>query len=153
MPSWGLAGTWETPDPSAPQLSGATGCLSCPPFPAPFLSPSPLPLTGTQPSHVLWHILPFSGRCVSVPSPPLLPTLPFLFCARELGHWPDIWGLSAVAARWGAQTGDAWGRFTRRGCGLSSRLDTRCDQHDTDTCLLRDRTHFPTQSKGQTSAC
>lgn len=85
-------------------------------------------------------------------SPPsrLLPPLPFL-CQRT---WSPARHLGSICCGWqvGAQKGGARGRFTRRGCTLSSRLDTRCDQHDTDTCL-RDQTHSLTQSKGQTSAC
>ena len=97
-PLWGLAWNVRTPDPVAPQLSG--GAVP------PSLSPPVLSLTDTQPSLVLWYIMHFSERCNSLPSPPncsalpLLPPLPF-FCAGELGHEPDIWGLSAVAGGWG----------------------------------------------------
>ena len=64
-PSWGLAWNLETPDQLPP---GSQGPLAVPPS----LSPSPLSLTDTQPSLVLWHVMHFRGRCVSLPSPPVL---------------------------------------------------------------------------------
>lgn len=138
------------PRPAAPRLSGATGCSSFPLF-----------LTSLSNRHAAFscslacHAFPWEMCLSPLPTPalPSLCCLPFLFCAGELGHEPDIWGLSVVAGGWGAQKGDARGKLTSRGRSLSRRWDTLCDQHDMDPCLLRDQTHSQTQSNGKTTLC